>query len=55
MTALRDVFLGLDVGTSGVKALLVSVAGDVVAAATTSLSLDTPQPGWAEQHPDRWW
>ena len=48
-------FLGLDVGTSGVKALVIDAAGDVVAAATTSLSLETPQPGWTEQHPDRWW
>jgi xylulokinase len=56
MTATRDVFLGLDVGTSGVKALLLDAAGgDVVASATTALSLATPQPGWAEQHPDDWW
>jgi xylulokinase len=49
------VFLGLDVGTSGVKALLVDASGEVVTSATTPLSLSTPQPGWAEQHPDRWW
>ncbi len=48
-------FLGLDVGTSGVKAVLVRASGDVVAAATTALSLSTPCPGWAEQHPDAWW
>jgi len=50
-----DVFLGLDVGTSGVKAILVSANGDVVASATTPLTLSTPRPGWAEQHPDDWW
>src|SRR5207253_10100691 len=27
----------------------------VVASATTPLSLSTPRPGWAEQHPDSWW
>jgi len=48
-------FLGIDVGTSGVKAILVSEAGDVVASATTPLTLATPQPGWAEQDPDAWW
>lgn len=48
-------FLGLDVGTSGVKALLVDQSGDVVAGATTALVLHTPKPGWAEQHPDAWW
>ena len=50
-----SVHLGLDIGTSGVKAILVAANGDVVAAATTPLTLSTPRPGWAEQHPDDWW
>jgi xylulokinase len=50
-----DVVLGLDVGTSGVKALLVSRAGNIEAAATTPLTLSTPRPGWAEQDPEDWW
>jgi xylulokinase len=48
-------FLGIDVGTSGVKAILVSSSGDVVATATTPLTMATPRPGWAEQDPDDWW
>lgn len=48
-------FLGLDVGTSGVKAVLVDRSGDVVASATTALTLQTPRPGWAEQDPEAWW
>lgn len=48
-------FLGLDVGTSGVKAILVSVAGDIVASSTMPLSLSIPRPGWAEQEPSAWW
>jgi len=48
-------FLGLDVGTSGVKAILVSASGDVVASATSPLTLATPHPGWAEQDPEAWW
>ena len=48
-------FLGLDIGTSGVKAILVSPSGEVVANATTPLALSTPRPGWTEQHPDVWW
>jgi len=48
-------FLGLDIGTSGVKAILVTPAGEVEAAASTPLALSTPQPGWAEQDPDAWW
>ena len=51
----ESVFLGLDVGTSGVKAILVAPSGDVVASATTPLTMATPQPGWAEQDPDAWW
>lgn len=49
------VFVGLDIGTSGVKAILVSETGEVLAHANTPLELWTPQPGWAEQHPDDWW
>ena len=50
-----SLLLGLDVGTSGVKAILVSAAGAVAAAATVPLSLETPRPGWAEQDPEAWW
>ena len=51
----ENVFLGLDVGTSGVKAILVAPSGDVVASATSPLTMATPQPGWAEQDPEAWW
>jgi xylulokinase len=50
-----EYLLGLDVGTSGVKALLVAMDGEVVASATTPLTLSTPRPGWAEQDPNAWW
>jgi len=50
-----DLFLGLDIGTSGVKALLARADGDVAATGTTPLSLQTPHPGWAEQDPEAWW
>jgi xylulokinase len=48
-------FLGLDVGTSGVKAVLIDSRGSVLASTTTPLTLQTPKPGWAEQDPDAWW
>lgn len=48
-------FLGLDVGTSGVKALLVDEAGAILASETSPLRLSTPRPGWAEQDPESWW
>jgi xylulokinase len=51
----EPLFLGLDIGTSGVKAVLVSPSGDVERSATAPLSMATPQPGWAEQDPEQWW
>jgi xylulokinase len=47
--------VGLDVGTTGVKALALSPAGDVVARAEETYELSTPRPGWAEQDPEDWW
>jgi xylulokinase len=46
--------VGLDVGTTGVKALAISPAGDVVASAEEHYGLSSPQPGWSEQDPDDW-
>jgi xylulokinase len=46
---------GLDVGTSGVKALALSPTGEVLARAERSYPLSTPRPGWSEQDPDDWW
>ena len=48
-------FLGIDVGTSAVKAVLVGERGDILASSTTPLELQTPKPGWAEQDPESWW
>ena len=47
--------VGLDVGTTGVKALALSVDGEVRATATRGYELSTPRPGWAEQDPGDWW
>ena len=48
-------FLGIDASTTGVKALLIDEQGQVVGAATTELTLSTPQPLWSEQNPVDWW
>lgn len=48
-------FLGLDLGTSAVKALLVDGAQAVLASATVPLSVQRPAAGHSEQHPDAWW
>ena len=47
--------LGIDVSTTGAKALLVDADGRVVGSATTPLALSTPRPLWSEQHPRDWW
>lgn len=47
--------VGLDIGTSGVKGLLVSASGKVVFSSRSTYEVDNPQSGWAEQNPDDWW
>ncbi|HOM72076.1 MAG TPA: FGGY family carbohydrate kinase, partial [Armatimonadota bacterium] len=49
--------LGIDVGTSGTKALVIDSAQDgaVVGSATITYPLFTPKPLWAEQNPEDWW
>jgi xylulokinase len=47
--------VGLDVGTTGVKALAISPDGDVLARAEEDYPLSIPRPGWAEQDPEDWW
>ncbi len=55
MTARRCLLLGLDLGTSGLKAALISAdEGATVATALHSYRSQTPRPGWAEQDPETW-
>src|SRR5438309_9542524 len=49
------VSLGLDVGTSGARAVAVDEDGALVADATAAYELLRPRPGWTEQHPEDWW
>ena len=48
-------FLGIDVGTSGTKALLVDAGGQIRATATAGHPSFFPKPGWSEQRPEDWW
>ena len=48
-------YLGIDVGTSGTKTLLINAAGKVVAEANAEYALHQPKPGWTEQDPEDWW
>jgi xylulokinase len=47
--------VGLDVGTSGARAVAVDEAGNVVAEASSEYPLLSPRPGWTEQEPADWW
>jgi len=47
--------LGIDVGTTGSKSLLINEKGQVTASATVEYPMYTPQPQWAEQDPQDWW
>jgi xylulokinase len=48
-------FLGIDIGTSGTKTLVIDEAGTILAEATASYPLETPKPLWTEQDPEHWW
>jgi xylulokinase len=47
--------LGIDLGTSGVKALVIREDGTPLASATVEYPLSTPRPLWSEQDPADWW
>lgn len=47
--------LGLDLGTSGLKVLLMDQAGGVIATADRPLATQRPFPGASEQQPEDWW
>ncbi len=48
-------FMGIDVGTSAVKALLMDDASAIVAEADMALPISNPHPYWSEQNPADWW
>jgi len=48
-------YLGIDLGTSGIKAVLVDSTQKVVAAHTEKLEVSRPHPGWSEQNPEDWY
>ena len=52
---MRDLLLGLDVGTTATKALLFDLAGTIVASASRNYGLIMPQEGWVEQDPEELW
>ena len=51
----RTLLLGVDVGTSGTKVVLLDADGATVDETTVGYGLRSPQPGWTEQDPEDWW
>ena len=51
----RQVLIGLDVGTSSVKAIAITPEGRVTGTASEQYQLRMPKPGWSEQDPEAWW
>lgn len=54
MSAVTQILLGIDIGTSGCKALLIDGDGAVLASSTETYGLSQPHPGWTEQDPQLW-
>jgi len=52
---MESLFLGIDVSTTGSKALLVNEKGKVVGSAANEHPISTPRPLWSEQDPRDWW
>ena len=48
-------FLGIDLGTSEVKLLLLDAAARIVGQSGAPLAVSRPQPLWSEQDPAQWW
>ena len=55
LTETRVMYLGIDLGTSEVKALLIDAQQNIVATAHAALAISRPQPLWSEQDPADWW
>ncbi len=47
--------IGIDIGTTGIKSIIIDPKGNCLAKNSVSYNLTTPKPGWAEQNPEDWW
>ena len=50
-----DYLMGIDLGTSRVKSMLIDTGGKTVGFGAVEYGIDSPRPGFAEQPPDTWW
>ncbi|MCS7125907.1 MAG: xylulokinase [Aigarchaeota archaeon] len=52
---MSQVFLGVDVGTTGCKVVAIDELGNLLDSETVEYPIYTPRPGWTEQNPEDWW
>lgn len=52
---MKKYLLGIDIGTTGSKAVLIETNGDVITHTTTEYPMIVPAHGWSEQKPEHWW
>ena len=55
MSSGKPALIGIDVGTTAVKAVAVDEMGRLLAEADIEQPISVPRPGWSEQHPETWW
>jgi len=48
-------YIGLDIGTSSIKAILVDDSQNIIAQSNITLGISRPHQSWSEQHPEDWW
>ncbi len=51
----RKYYVGIDVGTTNAKCVIINDLMEVISTKSCEYSFDSPHPGWAEQDPDMWW
>ena len=55
MPAAVQAVIGIDVGTTAIKAMLVDTQGVILAEGEVEHPVSVPRPGWSEQNPEMWW
>ncbi len=48
-------YIGIDIGTSGTKSLMIDADGNILAESSSSYAVAMPKPLWTEQDPELWW
>lgn len=52
---MKNLLLGIDIGTTGSKAVLIDPKGNIIAHSTKEYPIYIPRPNWSEQNPEDWW